>query len=243
MEYDAETGLYYLNSRYYDPEIGRFINADDISMLGANGEFASLNLYVYCGNNPVIREDKGGKFWNIVAGAVIGAVISTTIQIVTNVATGKEWHEGALLAFAGGAITGGLAATGAPILVQAAVSSVVSASTDLINQYTDEDFEQVDWVQVGVAGGAGFVSGLIGGNGIQHKSGSLSHAKGIYKYTVDNIKNRAWSASKANTYLNLASKNLQKVWTKELLITTGRYVGGAAVATAAQQGFSYLKEL
>ena len=45
--YDTETGFYYLNSRYYDPAIGRFINPDDVSLLGANGDFASLNLYAH----------------------------------------------------------------------------------------------------------------------------------------------------------------------------------------------------
>ena len=47
--FDSESGFYYLNSRYYDPAIGRFISPDDVSLLGANGDFASLNLYAYCG--------------------------------------------------------------------------------------------------------------------------------------------------------------------------------------------------
>ncbi len=51
--YDEETGLYYLGSRYYDPGVGRFICADDVSLLGANGTFTSLNLFAYCLNNPV----------------------------------------------------------------------------------------------------------------------------------------------------------------------------------------------
>ena len=51
--YDEETGLYYLNSRYYDPETGRFISPDSLKYLEpetCNG----LNLYAYCGNNPVV---------------------------------------------------------------------------------------------------------------------------------------------------------------------------------------------
>jgi len=54
--YDYETNLYYLNGRYYDPEIGRFINADDITSLetppiSQNG----INLFNYCLNNPVMK--------------------------------------------------------------------------------------------------------------------------------------------------------------------------------------------
>ena len=60
--YDTETGLYYLNSRYYNPTWGRFINADVI--MGANSDAGTYNLFAYCGNNPVIRCDKGGMLWN-----------------------------------------------------------------------------------------------------------------------------------------------------------------------------------
>ena len=61
--YDNETSLYYLNSRYYDPYIGRFISIDAIEYLDfeiVNG----LNLYAYCGNNPVMHCDPEGKFWD-----------------------------------------------------------------------------------------------------------------------------------------------------------------------------------
>ena len=56
--YDRETGFYYLNSRYYDPQVGRFINADGV--MGANGGFLSYNLFSYCSNNPVIFSDHSG---------------------------------------------------------------------------------------------------------------------------------------------------------------------------------------
>ena len=45
--YDEETGFYYVYSRYYDPEIERFINADAIELIGANGDFTSVNLFAY----------------------------------------------------------------------------------------------------------------------------------------------------------------------------------------------------
>ena len=58
--YDAETGLYYLQSRYYDPEIGRFISADDTQYLGASGTALGYNLFGYCENNPVNAADPDG---------------------------------------------------------------------------------------------------------------------------------------------------------------------------------------
>ncbi|MCH5148150.1 MAG: hypothetical protein J1G05_02135 [Clostridiales bacterium] len=57
--YDTETGLYYLKTRYYDPEVGRFINIDSIQY--ADPEIINgLNLYAYCGNNPIIYKDENG---------------------------------------------------------------------------------------------------------------------------------------------------------------------------------------
>ena len=55
--YDRETGLYYIQSRCYNPQIGRFINADDVDLLGVNGDFASLNLFAYSGNNSDKKEN------------------------------------------------------------------------------------------------------------------------------------------------------------------------------------------
>ena len=55
--YDTETGFYYLQSRYYDPEVCRFINADG----QLNGGLLGNNLYAYCENNPVNYNDVEGK--------------------------------------------------------------------------------------------------------------------------------------------------------------------------------------
>jgi len=64
--YDTDTGMYYLQSRYYDPELCRFINADDIQYV-----IGGYCLFIYCINNPVIQKDPTGtytatQFWNFV---------------------------------------------------------------------------------------------------------------------------------------------------------------------------------
>ena len=57
--YDFETGFYYLQSRYYDPETGRFINADGYVSTGQG--FVGNNMFAYCGNDPGDMYDPDGK--------------------------------------------------------------------------------------------------------------------------------------------------------------------------------------
>ncbi|MCA1032512.1 RHS repeat-associated core domain-containing protein [Bacillus timonensis] len=56
--YDSETGLYYLNARYYNPEWGSFLNADRYR--GSTGELLSHNVFAYSLNNPVMFKDPSG---------------------------------------------------------------------------------------------------------------------------------------------------------------------------------------
>lgn len=63
--YDSESGFYYLQSRYYDPAIGRFINADSYVSTDVDGLLSS-NMFAYCENNPVTRVDPSGlTFWDV----------------------------------------------------------------------------------------------------------------------------------------------------------------------------------
>ena len=75
--YDTETGLYYLQSRYYDPVVGRFLNAD--GLLGANGDLMSYNLFAYCSNNPVNMSDPTGEIAAVTA-AFIGLAAAVILQ-------------------------------------------------------------------------------------------------------------------------------------------------------------------
>ena len=73
--YDRETRLYYLQSRYYDFANCRFINADgQLSVV----DFSAVNLFAYCGNNPVNYIDPSGHVFMLITtaiGAVVGGVI------------------------------------------------------------------------------------------------------------------------------------------------------------------------
>ena len=59
--YDEDTTLYYLQTRYYDPTTGRFINADDTAYIGATGTVLSVNIFTYCENNAIMFTDYNGQ--------------------------------------------------------------------------------------------------------------------------------------------------------------------------------------
>ena len=118
--YDTETRLYYVSSRYYDPEFGRFINADDIDYLGADGSSLSYNLFAYCLNNPVNRFDVNGN-WSMPnwLKVTVGAVAIAGLAVAT-VCTG-----GAAAVIYGAALSGAIAG-GASGAVMGAIGGAIS---------------------------------------------------------------------------------------------------------------------
>ena len=106
--YDKETGLYYVSSRYYDPEIGRFINADDVDYLGAGASLTSYNLFAYCGNNPVSNVDPSGNAFFTALGALTGFIAGALTATIHNALSDEKIDvftagtQGAI----GGAISG-----------------------------------------------------------------------------------------------------------------------------------------
>ena len=82
--YDAETGFYYLQSRYYDPEIGRFINADSYASTDATG-LLSTNMFAYCENDPVNKSDPTGEVAPILVAMAGGALVGIAEQFMTDV--------------------------------------------------------------------------------------------------------------------------------------------------------------
>ena len=136
--------MYYLQSRYYDPVIGRFINADGVAYLGADGTLLAYNLFAYCGNNPVMGYDPTGNVnWSL-----IGKIALTTV-VVAACLTGV----GALAA---------AAATATAVSVSAAVTTaVVTAGISTVCAAVDGG---ICAVESGGDFADGFMAGAIGGS-------------------------------------------------------------------------------
>ena len=79
--YDSEIGLYYLQSRYYNPTVGRFVNADELCY-ALSEKLITVNLFTYCSNDTVNLLDFKGNF-------------GTPIQWVCAIISGAVgWHFG-----------------------------------------------------------------------------------------------------------------------------------------------------
>ena len=144
--YDSETGFYYLQSRYYDPEIGRFINADSYASTDATG-LLSTNMFAYCENDPVNRSDPSGEFWNIVVGAALGA----GMEVLTQLAAGTKLRDinwvdvavqGAVGAVTSGTIPFRFLKTASKVVkatAKIAKNVVVSTAAEVFSQRNDKN--------------------------------------------------------------------------------------------------------
>jgi len=132
--YDDETGLYYLQSRYYNPEMGRFINTDTTDILTATpNELTDKNLFAYCDNNPVVRVDYGGEFWDTVF-KVAAAVTVTAVTVMVIVGTGGI---GAAPILAAASTLAGTAVSAGTVITAAASVAVGGTATMLFAKHND----------------------------------------------------------------------------------------------------------
>ena len=135
--YDADLGFYYLESRYYDQNIRRFISPDEVDFLGVNGDLSGFNLYAYCSNDPVNCVDYSGHFaitTAILIGAAIGFVFGAIVggssaynDAIASGATGWSLVGQTLLGGLGGGLIG--AATGAVLGAGVWLSASVISAT------------------------------------------------------------------------------------------------------------------
>ncbi len=142
--WDSDLQLYYLMSRYYDPTTGRFINADSLEYLDPE-TIGGLNLYAYCGNNPVMGVDPEGHM--------------------------PQWMKTALVVVAGAAVIAGIAGitvltggTVAPVLVGAALGAASSGISSAVMQLADSKKISISELLVDMT--VGGIMGAFGGSTI-----------------------------------------------------------------------------
>jgi RHS repeat-associated protein len=149
--YDQEIGLYYLNSRYYDPVIGRVLNPDGI--LGQTGNILSTNMYAYCGNNPVMYLDPSGFASEETVKNIIAAVL-----VIVGIT--------ALVVCAGGiaaAALGATASTVAAITTAGTIGGLVAGGVNLASQTLLYGAENLDINSIAMSTFSGTIAGMLSG--------------------------------------------------------------------------------
>ena len=115
--YDAEIGMYYLQSRYYAPEIGRFINVDEVCGYGVLDKLNTLCLYTYCENDPANKEDHTGFATVFVAGYGLQIELNSGWRtygvelvwyIVSSIRKGRSWYIPYVYLYGGGGLSSDL---------------------------------------------------------------------------------------------------------------------------------------
>ncbi|MDE7395563.1 MAG: hypothetical protein K2M95_05560 [Clostridiales bacterium] len=170
--YDIETGLYFLKTRYYDPEVGRFITIDDLQYLDPE-HINGLNLYAYCGNNPVMNVDPNGnkwKWWKNLLIGLAGVVLIASLAVATVVTGGAA--AGLAGAICAGALKGALIGAAIGTAVGAGIGYAVGGIDGLLTG-----------MAIGFTGGAligAIIGGTIGGlnySPLKAASNAANHAK------------------------------------------------------------------
>ena len=132
--YDHGIGLYFLKTRYYDPEIGRFMTIDDLSFLDPES-INGLNLYAYCGDNPVMGYDPTGTFalTTFLICLAVGAIVGGVLGGYTAYSNGQDILTGVLTGALLGAAVGAIIGIGGAVLSGALSSLTGKALTDLFS--------------------------------------------------------------------------------------------------------------
>ncbi|MDR0850850.1 MAG: RHS repeat-associated core domain-containing protein [Christensenellaceae bacterium] len=196
--YDVETGLYYLKSRYYDPQTGRFINQDDISYLQPS-VINGLNLYAYCLNNPIAHTDPNGNVIPILllfgvaalVGAGVGFGVSVGTQWATNGWNDINWGVAGVDALFG-ALTGVLAVSPIGVLGQMAVGGMLS----MANYALASAVQGTQIIEAGLfmSFGIGLVAGAFRGNGLTYGAKAFNMANGLSNNVIQTVNSRGLMA-------------------------------------------------
>ena len=155
--YDKESGLYYLKSRYYSASLHRFISLDQTEYMEI-GSITGLNLYVYCGNDPINHVDPDGCAWYDIIGLIgVGLFIASSIVLTAGMA-------GAVLGgIAGGIIYGAAIGTITLGTVGAASGAIGGMIYDAVN---GNEFGTSIWTGTKIGFGIGAIAGAIIGGAV-----------------------------------------------------------------------------
>ena len=146
--YDSETGFYYLQSRYYDPQNRRFINADIYVSTGSS-DAVSCNMFAYCNNNPIANIDESGEsllaiFVGVAFCAVVGG-IEAYCSVKSSGASAKEaWIQGGIGLVSAAATSAVAAIPGIGVPLATVVSAGIGCTSSVASEAVHYAFNKDD---------------------------------------------------------------------------------------------------
>ena len=239
--YEFETNTYFLKSRYYNPELCRFISADDSDTLFYTpDDVTDKNLFAYCDNNPVVRADSDGDVWHIIAGAVVGATINASCAAMSTFSETGKVNIGAIAVSAlSGAITGALSVSCVSRFAMIAVSGVMAFVESAVTQKITNNS-----VNIGDAlldGAIGAATGAIGGAGKGSKNltnlGKQSIKRTSRAFSKKGIKTGIKEGVKAARYYGKCSKSFYKPFIKGIGKDIGISLATTFATSKSSRGF------
>ena len=160
--YDEEIGMYYLQSRYYDPIVGRFVNADEVEQTVVSLGTQYLNIFAYCSNKIIVNSDYSGKafFTALLIGFVVGAVVSGVAKVYSNKKTGKKWYDGLAITMLAGGVGGAISCISIPGVSTWTCAAIFGATGNLVTKVILGEIKSINDVVSAVLAGA--AAGLLG---------------------------------------------------------------------------------
>ena len=220
--YDVETQLYWVSSRYYSPELCRWISPDSIEYLDPES-INGLNLYCYCMNNPIMYADPSGHMpewlqWTLGGLIVVGAIALSicTAGLATPIATAVG--GGLFGAIVGGAVAGAIG------------GAIAGFGVSIGTQAITNGFENINWSDVGKSTASGAISGFIAG-------GVFGGIK--YAYSAKSLANSVSGLSKAQSSLDNAWKPLSNVKNLANMPFSGANIARTVGQAAANYNAAY----
>ena len=226
--YDVETGLFFCNSRYYNPEWGRWISPDSIEYLDPES-INGLNLYCYCMNDPINKYDPSGNFAisALLIAFGIGAVLGGVYGGISAAANGQDVGSGILIGAVVGGLTG-LITEVASVPLMLLGTFAVGTGGDIASQMIldGKSFGEVNLLSATWAGVTNAGLSLVGkGLSIVDKMTGLTRAESIIFGTMINspliglgmainmgISKHTSVYTVNDLYNNTFGKNKQLVW-------------------------------
>ena len=208
--YDAETGFYYLQSRYYDFANCRFINADTFATTDANG-FLSANMFAYCENNPVMRLDPDGSSpLSLIINTLVGAGVSVASAAINANIAGSPISTGDLIkAAAVGAVSGFLSSIN-PIAELAVAAAAVSGAVTFVGSMLTGSSVGEAALSAAVAATSTYVSSKLGASAFGAATGkSVDTGKGIIGFYASASMEGLASGGRATRQISKSAKRKQ----------------------------------